>query len=283
MPDGLSLSSAGLISGTPTAAGTFTINVTVLDSLQAETTAAVKLRIDNGLGLLSAASLQPGPVAPDSMVTMFGGQLAPGVQSATARPLPTTLGGCTVTVTDANGVVRTAGLYYVSPNQINFDVPANAAAGSATVTVTCDGQSQTFGSLTIAAVAPGLFFLNSDQLAAADLTRVSGNNTTYEAVAQMDPVTNLFVAAPIDLGSDTDQVYLTLYGTGIRNRSSLDSVKVLVANVPVVVDFAGASTTSDGLDLIHVLLPKQLRGTGTANIVVTVDGVSSNAVTVMIK
>jgi len=99
----------------------------------------------------------------------------------------------------------------------------------------------------------------------------------------MDPVTNLFVAAPIDLGSDTDQVYLTLYGTGIRNRSSLDSVKVLVANVPVVVDFAGASTTSDGLDLLHVLLPKQLRGTGTANIVVTVDGVASNTVTVVIK
>jgi uncharacterized protein (TIGR03437 family) len=60
-------------------------------------------------------------------------------------------------------------------------------------------------------------------------------------------------------------------------------VKVLVANTTVLVDYAGASTTSDGLDLVHVLLPKELRGTGIANIVVTVDGLSSNTVTLVIK
>jgi uncharacterized protein (TIGR03437 family) len=88
---------------------------------------------------------------------------------------------------------------------------------------------------------------------------------------------------PIDLGSDTDKVYLTLYGTGVRNRSSLDAVQVLVANVLVPVDFAGPSTTSDGLDLIHVLLPGGLRGTGTATVLITVDGVSSNGVHIVIK
>jgi uncharacterized protein (TIGR03437 family) len=283
MPNGLTLSNDGMITGTPGAAGTFTLNLTVLDSLQVSAVAAVSLRIDNGLVLLSAASLKPGPIAPDSMVTVFGGQLATGAQSATQNPLPATLGGCTVTITDANGVPRPAGLYYVSPNQINFEVPTDTAVGSATITVTSNGQTQTLGNLTIAAVAPGLFFLNPDGLAAADLTRVSGNNTTYGVTAQLDSTTNLFVAVPIDLGSDADQVYLTLYGTGIRNRPSLDSVQVLVANVSVLVDFAGASTTSDGLDLVHVLLPKQLRGTGTADVVVTVNGVSSNAVTVVIE
>jgi uncharacterized protein (TIGR03437 family) len=283
VPNGLTLSQDGIIAGTPGTAGTFTLNVTVQDSLQVESTAAVKLRVDNGLVLLSAASLQLGPVAPDSMVTVFGGQLADGAQSATVQPLPTTLGGCTVTVTDATGVERPAGLYYVSPSQINFKIPTKTAVGSATITVTSSGKTQTFGSLTIAAISPGLFFLNSDGLAAADLTRVSGNNTTYESIAQLDSVTNQFVAAPIDLGSDSDQVYLTLYGTGLRNRPSLDSVKVLVANTTVLVDYAGASTTSDGLDLVHVLLPKELRGTGIANIVVTVDGLSSNTVTLVIK
>jgi uncharacterized protein (TIGR03437 family) len=91
------------------------------------------------------------------------------------------------------------------------------------------------------------------------------------------------VAVPIDLGSDTDIVYLTLYGTGFRHRSSLDSVKVVVANSPVLVDYAGASDTSDGLDLVRVLLPNQLRGTGTASVVVTVNGVSSNGVRILIK
>jgi uncharacterized protein (TIGR03437 family) len=91
------------------------------------------------------------------------------------------------------------------------------------------------------------------------------------------------VAIPIDLGSDTNKVYLTLYGTGFRHRSSLDAVKVLVANSPVLVDYAGASDTSDGLDLVRVLLPNQLRGTGTATVVVTVNGVPSNGVRIQIK
>ena len=92
MPNGLTLSKDGMITGTPGTDGTFTLNVTVQDSAQVSITAAVKLRVDNGLVLVSAASLKPGPVAPDSMVTVFGGQLATGAQSATQQPLPTTLG-----------------------------------------------------------------------------------------------------------------------------------------------------------------------------------------------
>ena len=126
--------------------------------------------------------------------------------------------------------------------------------------------------------------MNSDGLAAADVTRVNGNNNSHEEVAQLDSTTNQFVAVPIDFGSDTDQVYLTLYGTGIRHRSSLSSVTVLVANSPALVDYAGAAPdTSGGLDLVRVLLPNRLRGTGTAAVVVTVNGVSSNSVRVLIE
>ncbi len=283
VPNGLTLSKDGMLTGTPGAAGTFTLNITLQDSLQIVTTAAVKLRVDSGLVVVSAASQKPGPVAPGSMVTIFGAQLAGGTQSATVQPLPAALGDCKVTVKDANGVERTAGLYFVSPNQINFQIPPDTAVGSATVTVVGGGQTQTLPNVNISTVAPGLFFLNSDGLAAADLTRINGSNTSYEQVAQLDSTTNLFVAVPIDLGSDTDKVYLTLYGTGVRNRSSLDAVQVLVANVLVPVDFAGPSTTADGLDLIHVLLPGGLRGTGSATVLITVDGVSSNGVHIVIK
>jgi len=282
-PSGLTVSSDGMITGTAAAAGTFTINITLRDSLQITTTAAVKLRVDSGLVLVSAASQKPGPAAPGSMVTIFGAQLADGSQSATVRPLPTTLGDCTVTVKDGNGVERAAGLYFVSSNQINFQIPPDTAVGSATVTVVSGDQSQTLGSLNISTIAPGLFFLNADQLAAADLTRVNGSNTSYEQVAQLDNTTNLFVAVPIDLGSDTDKVYLTLYGTGVRNRPSLNSVQVMVGNVLLPVDFAGPSTTSDGLDLVRVLLPTVLRGTGTATVLVTVNGMPSNGVRIVIK
>ena len=283
MPNTLTLSKDGVIAGTPGAEGTFTLTVTIEDSEQVSTTASIRMRIDNGLVLVSAASLIPGPVAPGSMVTAFGDQLAGGALSATVRPLPTTLGDDTVTVKDANGVERRAGLYFVSPNQINFQIPPETAVGSSTVTVMTGDQIQTFPSLTISTIAPGLFFLNSDGLAAADLTRVTGNSTTYEQITELDNTTNLPMAIPIDLGSDRDTVYLTLYGTGFRNRPSLDSVQVLIADGLVPVDYAGPSTTSDGMDLVHVLLPKGLRGTGNATVVVTVNGVSSNGVSVVIK
>jgi uncharacterized protein (TIGR03437 family) len=217
------------------------------------------------------------------MVTVFGGQLAAGEQSATGQPLPTTLGDCTVTIKDSNGVERPAGLYYVSPNQINFTVPADTAVGTATISVTSGGETRTLGNLEIAITAPGLFYLNPDGLAAAGLTRVSGDKTTFEDVARLDSSTNLFVPVPIDLGSDTDKVYLTLYGTGLRFRSSLASVQVQIAGVPAPVDDAGPSGASDGLDSVHVLVPKALRGAGMASIIVTVNGASSNGVRVLIK
>jgi uncharacterized protein (TIGR03437 family) len=281
-PDGITVSQDGKVTGTPSTAGTFTINLMVQDSLQVAASGAVTLRVDSGLVVLSAASLKPGPVAPSSMVTVFGGQLADGTQSAATQPLPTTLGNCTLTITDVNGVARPAGLYYISPNQINFTVPADTAAGTATISVTNGTDTRTLGTLTVATTAPGLFFLNADGLAAAGLTRVNGAGTTYQETAQLDNSTNLFVPVPVDLGSDTDQVYLTLYGTGVRNRQSLASVQVLIAGMPVTADYAGPSG-SDGVDIVRVLLPKGLRGTGMATVVVTVNAVSSNAVRVQIK
>ena len=281
-PDGITVSQDGKVTGTPSIAGSFTINIMVQDSLQVTARAAVTLRVDNGLLVLSAASLKPGPVAPSSMVTVFGGQLTDGTQSAATQPLPTTLGDCTLTITDANGVARAAGLYYISPNQINFTVPADTAAGTATISVTNGADTRTLGSFTIATTAPGLFFLNADGLAAAGLTRVNGAGTTYEETAQLDNSTNLFVPIPIDLGSDADQVYLTLYGTGVRNRQSLASVQVLISGIPATADYAGPSG-SDGVDIVRVLLPKALRGTGMATIVLTVNGISSNGVHILIK
>ena len=282
MPDGIAVNKDGQVTGTPSTAGTFTINVTVKDSLQVTATAAVKLRVGDGLLVLSAASLKPGPVAPSSMVTVFGGQLANGTQSASSQPLPTTLGDCTLTITDANGIPRAAGLYYISPNQINFTVPADTLPGTAAISVTNGGQTRTLGNVEIATTAPGLFFLNTDGLAAAGLTRISGANTAYAETAQLDNTTNLFVPVPVDLASDTDHVYLTLYGTGIRYRQSLASVQVVIGGISVTPDYAGLSG-ADGIDLIRVLLPKDLRGAGMATLVVTVNGLSSNGVRILVK
>jgi uncharacterized protein (TIGR03437 family) len=120
-------------------------------------------------------------------------------------------------------------------------------------------------------------------LAAAGLVRVTGDTFDYEPTSRLDTTTNQFVAVPIDLGSDTDQVYLTLYGTGIRGLSSLDSVHVYIGGVLLSAAYAGASGAYDGLDIVNVLLPKELRGKGAADVLLTVNGTSANVVNVLIK
>jgi uncharacterized protein (TIGR03437 family) len=239
--------------------------------------------VGNGLMLVSAASLTPGPVAPESWAAAFGSQLADGTASMPASPVPTKLGDTTVTVRDASGVERPAGLNYVSPSHVNFTIPAGTAVGSATVSIYSGSQLRGVGSLDILTTAPALFVLNQDRLANASLLRVRGDSSDYESIVRLDAATNQFVGVPIDLGSGADQVYLTLYGTGWRFRPSLDSVSVTVGDVPVSVVYAGAALYYDDLDMVTVLLPQRLRGLGALDIVLRLNGQTANIVRVLIQ
>lgn len=223
-------------------------------------------------------------VAAESLVTAFGTGLATTTAPATSTPLPTTLGGVTVTVRDGSGIERLAPLYYVSPTQINFAVPANSATGFGAIVVTSNGQVVSSGAVRILPTAPGIFSADStgSGLAAALVQRIIGENSTFEPVVQYNASNQTFSAIPIDLGSETDLVYLNLFGTGIRNRSNLSAVTATVGGISVNVSYAGAQGQYEGLDQLNLLLPKSLRGRGDVNVVVTVDGQTANTVRVKI-
>jgi uncharacterized protein (TIGR03437 family) len=89
-------------------------------------------------------------------------------------------------------------------------------------------------------------------------------------------------ATPINLGVDTP-VFVTLYGTGIRNVSSLANVSVTINSIAVPVSYAGAQPTFAGLDQVDVSLSLALRGAGEVPVILTVDGQTSNAVTISIQ
>jgi uncharacterized protein (TIGR03437 family) len=90
------------------------------------------------------------------------------------------------------------------------------------------------------------------------------------------------VSTPIILGVDTP-VYLTLYGTGIRNLSSLSNVTLTINSISVPVLYAGPQPSFQGLDQVNVTLTLNLRGSGEVPVILTVDGQSSNAVTINIQ
>jgi uncharacterized protein (TIGR03437 family) len=240
-------------------------------------------------GVISPGGVQssaaPGiAVAPGSFGTMYGSNLAVANMSATALPLPTTLGGVMLSVTDASGAQFPAALSFVSPTQINFVIPSGAALGTSTFTASSGSTSQATTAL-IQNVAPALFTMNGTGSGVAAATAIEVPTAQPQ---QQIPVTVFQCSAstcapvPINLGV-SGTIYLSLYGTGILNRSALANVQVTINGVAVPVQYAGAQPTYPGLDQVNVSLPAALAGTGNANIVLTVDGQISNTVMVAIQ
>ena len=86
---------------------------------------------------------------------------------------------------------------------------------------------------------------------------------------------------PIDLSSD--QVYLVLYRTGIRLRSTLTNVTASIGGTSLPLVYAGAQGSFAGLDQANILLPRTLTGRGEVDITLNVDGKISNVVRVNFK
>jgi uncharacterized protein (TIGR03437 family) len=240
-------------------------------------------------GVVTAAHVQSAAassaaVAPDSIASMFASGLAATTAQASAQPLPLSLGGVSLMVTDAAGVARQAPLIYVSPSQINFVVPAGAASGAAMFTV-ANGGTNTSVAGNVQNVVPTLFSMNGNGSGVAAATAIrtqAGNPQLQFPIPVFICSGSTCSSVPIDVGLDTP-VFLTLYGTGIRNRSSLSNVQVTIRGIGVPVLYAGPQPSFTGLDQVNVALTLNLRGSAESNVVLTVDGQTSNAVTVNIQ
>ena len=254
----------------------------------ASTVALAQTGQQPGIRSITSAANAAAGLAPESLGTAIGTDLAAETASSQSVPWPTTLGGITVQVTDSAStpVTRLAGLVFVSPSQINFQVPAGTAPGPATVTIN-NGQQTTSAQVQIGSVAPGLFSVGGQGDAAATGIRVAiptQQQSPFAVVLCVDPGAGCHLV-PIDLGVDTP-VYLSFYGTGFRGRSSLENVAVTIGNmtaqVTVQAIYAGPQPQTPGLDQLNIPLPLTLRGAGVLNVTVSVDGTESNPVLIQV-
>lgn len=215
-----------------------------------------------------------GPAAPDSIMTAYscGAPLVNGaeVYAGDAGTPPTILGGITITVKDSLGVERPAPLLYAFPrrdfalDRVDYIVPSGSAEGRATVTLTRPDGTVSTGHLDIQTIAPRLF----DGFAAAPaafVVRVRAGVSSVEQVIERAPPFWI----PIDLGPETDQVFLVLFGTGWRNRRSPGDLSVWFRSSNDVrmqlteeVEYAGAQGEYAGLDQLNLRLPRNLAGRG---------------------
>jgi hypothetical protein len=231
--------------------------------------------------IVSAAANLSANVAGDEIVSIFGLTGLNGDTAATL-PLTTSLGGVTVNVTDSAGTSQLALLYgvFASAGQINFLIPGGLASGLATVVITLPGGGTVTLVTNIAGAAPGIFtasMTGQGVYAGQVIFAHSDGSQTVGNPAVMNPGSTTFTPGPINLGTPGDQVYLVLYGTGIRHAGS---VTAAINGVNVPVTYFGAQGAYAGLDQMNLgPVPKSLIGAGQVNLVITADSHAANTVT----
>lgn len=205
--------------------------------------------------------------APGAIATAFGTRLATGTASAPAnQSLPTTLGGTTVYV---NGVA--ARVFYVSPTQVNYMIPASTVPGPAQVVIVSGDGTVSRGTLNVAQSTPAIF------------TRLATGTGAPAAVASADGTNfNINVSNPdgtpatLDVGNT-----VALFGTGLRFASG--PVTLTIGGVNVTPSFVGAQGQFEGLDQINFQIPASLAGRGEVDLVITAEGRTSNTVKLRIR
>ena len=248
LPPGLQINASGVVTGTPSTAGSYIFTLQVTDAAATSARQAFNLAIKPfptlaDMPALNGASFQA-TLAPGSVVAVFGTELAGGPLSATAVPLPTDLNGTSVLF---NGVPMP--LFYVSGTQVNAQVPFDAPIGQAGIAIRRGSLSSAVRPVTVAAVSPGIFTVNQSG-AGAGLIVHAGN------FSQVSP------ASPARAGE-----YLSIFCTGLGALQHpvptgdvpplpvpqvTAAPEVTIGGVPAVVTFAGVAPGFVGLYQVNV-------------------------------
>jgi len=184
-------------------------------------------------------------VAPGSLISIFGANLEQATAFASRIPLPISLADTSVSI---NGV--RAPLLYVSPGQINAQVPPQVKAGAATVVVTTSGSATPAASFRIATLAPQIFV--------ADATRILALN--------QDGTVN-GAGSPAASGS-----IVTIFLTG---HGAVPAPAASIGNLPAPLLYAGPAPETVGVAQMNMRVPAL--PPGDYQLQVTLGGVASNS------
>lgn len=199
-------------------------------------------------GVVDAASFRTA-IAPGGLASVFGTELAGSTVAATSLPLPTTLAGVRVRVGGVDAPVL-----FVSPRQINFQVPFETSITAVPIAVIAGSQQSAAELANVSIYAPEIFV----------------NSGNGRPIIQRHPDGALITEANRAKPGDTLIIYVTGIGgldiapaTGAAASDSPLSVStvtptVTVGAVPVEVLYAGLAPGFAGLGQINITLPAEL-------------------------
>lgn len=220
-------------------------------------------------GLVNAASFEasPAPVAPGSLVSLFGRNLSATGGTSTSVPLSFKLGDVSVTVGGLPAALVTAD---AAGGQINLQIPFGVEGEQADIVVNSGGQLSAPITVQLAAASPALFTLSQDGTGSS-----AALHADYSAVHSGSPAK----------AGDTILLYATGLGalsTPVADGAAAGSVRtagvvtVTIGGVSAIVDYAGTAPGFPGLYQINARIPAGLAA-GDAAVVIAVDGVSGTS------
>ena len=258
----------------------------VVDSLERESQAVSFTVAPSTLSVVSAASFRPLSSTPGGIMAAFGQGLAIATVAAGTIPLPTELGGTTVLIEDSEANEHQASMFFVSPQQVNFQIPPTVSLGPALIVLQAGNGSLSTLATSIGSVEPGVFSANADGEGAPAGTFIhisAEGEQREEHTAEIDLDSGRFVPTKVSFGPQPGQLFLVLYGTGIRLVTSPNSVRLFVGGLPADVTYAGPQGGLVGLDQVNVRLPRSLIGGGLMNVELVVDERPANVLQVWIN
>jgi uncharacterized protein (TIGR03437 family) len=206
-------------------------------------------------GASNAASGQQS-YAPGMLLSVYGMALGGFVQSAGTIPLPQFLAGFVASV---NGV--SAPLYYVSPDQVNIQIPYETQPGNNTLTVVNPYASVNY-TLKIVPAAPGIFMSN-------------GFTAAPFSSAARGQITTLFITGEGQVSPALADGTTPASGTPISQLPKPKlPVTLTVAGQNATIDFVGIPSGLVGVTQINYQVPESTP-LGVQQVVVTVGGVAS--------
>jgi uncharacterized protein (TIGR03437 family) len=220
-------------------------------------------------GVVNAASFTD-HVSPGALASIFGSNFM-GSESGTASlPLPAGLAGISVSV---NG--RAAPLLYLSTDQINFQIPWETAAGSATLTVSSGGIQSAGVKVSVLAAAPGLFFQGSHAI-------VQNSNYSLNSLSDPAQVGSTIIAYLTGAGAVSPVVADGEPAASSPPSTVTSNVTATIGSQTAQVSFAGLAPDFVGLWQVNVVVPAGLTKAGDYPLIISVDGQGSNAANVSV-
>jgi uncharacterized protein (TIGR03437 family) len=232
-------------------------------------------------GVLNAASYQlQGPLAPGSLISIFGSLLSQGAVSAPALPLTNTLGNTTVTVAG-----RTLPLLYAGSTQVNamipFDLPINATHQLVVQRGTAISVPQP---VSVLSSESGVFTSNLTGTGAGIVVRVTPDGS--QSVVSTDNPAQAGDGLVIYCAGLGDVSPRQLAGHAVPFTplsTTLDSVQVTIGGVQVPPFFAGLTPGFTGLYQVNVIVPAGLTPGDNVPLVISQAGRSSPPVSLSVR